>query len=113
MATRTSDTLAGVLIAVLLVVVLLPVLLVVLSAPMVGMMGGYWGQQGVNAPLWTFAPMLVVLLLLAGLGFFLVRAVGSSDATDPAMGELRMAYARGDITDEEFETRRQRLRREQ
>jgi putative membrane protein len=31
---------------------------------------------------------------------------------DPAIEELRHAYARGDLTDEEYESRRERLERE-
>jgi putative membrane protein len=33
--------------------------------------------------------------------------------TDPALEELRMAYARGDLSEEEFEERRERLRQEE
>jgi putative membrane protein len=57
--------------------------------------------------------LLVLALLLAG-GYLLLRSVGGEreDERDPALEELRRAYARGDLTDEEFEHRRERLGRE-
>jgi len=76
-----------------------------------GMMGGY----GTTSGWWPLVGMLVqlgFLLLLLGGGYLLFRRVTESQSSrNPAMEELRMAYARGDLTEEEFETRRNRLER--
>jgi len=75
-----------------------------------GMMGHYGGTGG-----WAFVGMLVplsFLLLLLGGGYLLIRRTSEiQPSRTPAMEELRRAYARGDLTDEEFETRRDRLER--
>jgi putative membrane protein len=38
----------------------------------------------------------------------LLRRGTEGSAADSALEELRLAYARGDLTDEEYETRRER-----
>lgn len=79
-------------------------------------MGGYGGVGGVGTG-WSVLGLLgqlgFVLLLLGG-GYLLYRAfVGGRGntfgRTDSAMQELRHAYARGELSDEQFETRRNRL----
>jgi putative membrane protein len=76
-----------------------------------GMMGGY----GTTSGWWPLVGMLVqvvFLLVLLGGGYLVYRRVTESkSAQNPALEELRMAYARGDLTDEEFEARRDRLER--
>lgn len=53
---------------------------------------------------------LLFLALVAGAGYLAYRAVTSeSDSRDPALEELRSAYARGDLDDDEYERRRERL----
>ena len=74
--------------------------------------GGGWGDGGF--PTWVFllaALSQLAFLGLLGLGAYLLyRAVtGRQDSTDAAMEELRLAYARDDLTDEEFENRRDAL----
>lgn len=58
--------------------------------------------------------ILLFLLVLLGVGYFLYRALvgGRILEHDRALEGLRTAYARGDLTTEEFEQRRQRLRRD-
>ena len=89
-------------------------------------MMGYGGMMGVGEHgMWNggTAPGWVVLLgavlqlgFLAGfvgLGCLVLRAVtGSPSGSDAALEELKLAYARGDISDEEYETRRERLERD-
>lgn len=76
-----------------------------------GMMGGYGTTSG-WWPLVGMLVQLVFLLVLLGGGYLLLRRVTESrPSRSPAMEELRMAYARGDLTDEEFEARRERLER--
>jgi len=76
-----------------------------------GMMGGYGTTSG-WWPLVAMLLQLVFLLVLLGGGYLVFRRVTESQsARNPAMEELRTAYARGDLTDEEFETRRDKLER--
>ncbi|WP_232701258.1 SHOCT domain-containing protein [Halobacterium wangiae] len=104
-----SDSLLRVVLVVLAVVLLSPLLMMVVAMPMVGMMG--WGGRTWVSPLWGFSAMLVSLLVVLGVGYVLYRALTDTGETvDPALEELRLAYARGDISDEEFEQRRRRLR---
>jgi putative membrane protein len=82
-----------------------------------GMMGygGMVGYGGTTSGWWPFVGMLVPLifiLILLGGGYLIVRRANESQtARNPAMEELRTAYARGDLTDEEFESRREKLER--
>lgn len=82
-------------------------------------MGGMWGggmRQAGQVPGWFLLVAvllrLVFLLALVGAGYLLYRAVTGSGGTDPAIAELRAAYARGELTDEEFERRREKLERD-
>jgi len=51
---------------------------------------------------------LIFLLILLGGGYLVFRRMSETQTSqDPAMEELRTAYARGDLTDEEFEARRE------
>lgn len=112
---QTSDGLLRAVLLVVAVIVLLPVLIMVLAMPMMGMMGWWWngGMVGGLSPLWGVGMLLVWVLVLGGIGYLLYRGfagrTGSSGTTDPALRELRMAYARGDLTEEEFEERRTKL----
>lgn len=113
---RSDDPLVRIVILVLGVIILLPLLMMVFAMPMMGMMGmGWWGmgQFGGFSPWWGVGMMLVWLVVLLGIGYLLYRAVGHGHIanTDPALEELRHAYARGDLSDEEFERRRERLER--
>jgi len=82
-----------------------------------GMMGygGMMGQYGGTGGWWPFVGMLVpfiFLLILLGGGYLVLRRMSETQTSrNPAMEELRTAYARGDLTDEEFEARRERLER--
>lgn len=99
-------------VALLAVVLLLPLLLMAFAFPMMGgwMMGP---GPGGAVSVWGWAVMLVPLLVLLGLGYVLYRTLAAGDpGGDAALEELRLAYARGDISDEEFETRRERLERD-
>jgi len=82
-----------------------------------GMMGygGMTGGYGTTSGWWPLVGMLVqlvFLLVLLGGGYLVFRRVTESQSSrNPAMEELRVAYARGDLTDEEFEARRNKLDR--
>ncbi len=112
-----DQVLQGILIAIALIV-LLPVLMMVLAWPIMGMWeGGHmWGWDGEPVSVWGMMLMwLVPLAVVLAVGYLLYRrVVRTADRSgDPALEELRLAYARGDLTDEEFETRRTRLRDEE
>lgn len=97
-------------------------LLPVLLSPMTGLFG--WGGTGMMGSefghmagggwgLGWMGALAVPLLLVGVIGYLVMIAVDSDRAgstDDEALTELRAAYARGDIDDEEFENRRWRLR---
>ena len=116
---HTTDGTIRIVLIVLAVVVLGPMLMMGLAFPMMGMwggmMGGFGGMDGSGfSPIWGIAMSLVWLVVLVGGGYLVYRwATGAgSMGTDPALEELRLAYARGDIAQDEFEERRARLERE-
>jgi putative membrane protein len=114
---ETDDTLR-ILLVVIAVILLAPLALMVVAMPLFGLWGGHmWGGGMRGLP---GAELLLVtgafgLALLLGIGYLLYRVARrpTDGETDPAIQELRTAYARGDLTDEEFEQRRERLRRDQ
>lgn len=94
-----------VVIIALVIIVLTPLLLMMTMMPM--MMGGMAGNGTMTmSPMWSLIMMLGGFFVLLAIGYILYRALrGAVKDTDPAIEELRMAYARGDITKEEFEQR--------
>ncbi|MFC6838399.1 SHOCT domain-containing protein [Halomarina ordinaria] len=110
---QQRDSLLWVILVGVALIVVVPILLMVFMTPMMGMMG-WWGYQGAMPPQWSIGLPLLVLLVLLTVGYVIYRGItgGDQSGRDPALEELRSAYARGDLTDEEFETRRQRLRRD-
>jgi putative membrane protein len=84
--------------------------------PMMGD-GGMWGS-GMNDGVtgwWLLvglATRIVVLAAVVGITYLAYRHVAGADETDPAIEELRRAHARGDLTDEEYDQRRERLERD-
>ncbi len=120
---ENTDTsrLVAILLAVIGAFVVLP--MVFTGFGMMGfgpMMGGTWDSgmaSGGAMPQWMFvAGVAVQLLFLAVLvvgGYLAYRAVtGRGDDTSPALEELRLAYARGELTDDEYEQRREALERD-
>lgn len=114
--TNNSDSTLEIVLLVLAGIVLAPVLLMTLAIPLFGMGGGMMGGVGGSgaSPIWGYGMSIVWLLVFIGIGYVVYRgAVGRETAsTDSAMAELRLAYARGDITQEEFEVRRATLKQQ-
>ena len=96
-------------IIVLVIIVLIPLLLMITMMPM--MMGSMAGSGTMTmSPMWSLIMVLGGLFVLLAIGYVLSRALrGAAKNTDPAMEELRIAYARGDISKEEFEQRKKDL----
>lgn len=90
-------------------IVVLP--LVTMGAGFGGTMG-YGGMMGGSTVGWPLGGPVVWIGLLAVLvgGYLLVRG-RDGEEHDEALAQLRTAYARGDLSDEEFERRRERLDR--
>lgn len=115
MATTTdTNRLIVVALVALALLVFLPALF--MGRGMMGYRGPMMGwMYGTNAPGWMlFVGVLGQLLLVAlvvGVGYMVYTTfVGtSSTKTDTALEELRVAYARGDIDEDEFDRRRDRL----
>ncbi|GAB3686718.1 hypothetical protein GCM10028857_19280 [Salinarchaeum chitinilyticum] len=119
MTTDTPDRqLLWIVLAIVVVLFVFPVIAMGFwmmgSGPMMdGGSGHMWGMDD-GAAGWLFVVgavfQLLFLALVVGGGYLGYKALTSeSDATDPAIEELRTAYARGDLDDEEFERRRDRL----
>lgn len=106
MAERTDDTLRWIVV-VLVALLAVPVVGMALMAPMMGGWMG-WGHEG-PAVRWWFAS-LVPLVVLAAVGYALYRLLDGAKRRDPALEELRVAYARGEMDEEEFERRKERLK---
>jgi putative membrane protein len=71
--------------------------------------GGAWGAMG-GGWLGLLVPALLVVLLVVGVLLVATRPAGPpGDGRDDAVEALRLAYARGDLSDEEYERRRARL----
>lgn len=113
---RQNNSLVWVVLVVVAVIVLLPLLTMMFMMPMMGMMRWGGGGTGVGfSPVWNVVMMLVGLVVVVGLGYVLYRGlIRSQDSQyDQALEELRTTYARGELSDEEFERRRERLQRDQ
>lgn len=113
----SNDQILRTLLIIAAVVLLVPFLLMAVMMPVMGMWGwgrmgdvGMWGGDG---RMWLLM-WLVVLIVALGIGYLLYRGIRRTDgrSEDAALEELRIAYARGELSDEEFETRSERLRRE-
>ncbi|USZ72636.1 SHOCT domain-containing protein [Natronosalvus halobius] len=109
----SSDAVRSLLIL-LAILVLVPFVAMAIFWPAMGMWGGgHMGSgpwDGTGMP-WSWLAMWALLLaIVVASGYLLYRALTSRGGeTDPALEELRLAYARGNLSEEEFETRRTRL----
>ncbi|SEP20748.1 putative membrane protein [Halogranum amylolyticum] len=112
--TTTNRLIVAALIA-LALLVFLPGLF--MGGGMMGFGGPMMGwMYGTNAPGWMLfvglLGQLLVVALVVGLGYLGYKALTGAQ-TDTAMEELRTAFARGEIDDEEFERRKERLKRDE
>ena len=110
----SDDGLVRLILIVVAAILLLPFLVMLFALPLMGI-GHMWYWNVTPGSLWPLLVVgLVCLLVVFGIIYLLYRAIVGvqSDRSDPALEALRRAYARGELTDEEFEERRTRLQRE-
>lgn len=95
----------------LVIILLTPLLLMMVMMAMMVIMGGMGGNGTMTmSPIGSLIMMLGGFFVLLAVGYVLYRALrGAAKNTDPAMEELRIAYARGDMSKEEFEQRKKDL----
>jgi len=104
-----------ILLLLLAAIVLLPLLTMGMGYGTMGgpmMSGGMGGSRSGSGwfLLVGLLGRLLTLLVVVAVGYLLYRALtASNDGSDEALEELRLAYARGDLSDEEYEQRRQTL----
>lgn len=121
MTTTQPRQLGGIALALVAALVALPILGMGFGTMGHGpMTDGAWDHgmwaTGTATPMWLLIAGVVMQLgmfvLLLGAGYLGYRALTpDGEPTDRALEELRVAYARGDLTDDEFEKRRERLQR--
>lgn len=116
MSTETDGSLLAVVLVALGALFVVPVAGMGFGMGGFGHMGGatFGGMWGGGTPWWMLLVGAVVqltfLAALVGAGYLAYQTLADSSRGDDALEELRRAYARGDLTDEEFERRRERLR---
>ena len=118
MTQTQTDTTRAILLGALALLAI-PVVMMLVMMPMMGAVG--WSHMGewshMNGWMWDstggwvamLLMMAIPLLLLVAIGYFVYRSLSDENGADDAMAELRRAYARGELSDEEFENRRKRL----
>lgn len=107
-----DDSIVRTLLIVIVAILLLPILAMAIMMPLMGMWGGHMWNGTWTSGGWMWIVMSIIpLLILLGIGYLLYGVVRgpSEHRTDPAIEELRSAYARGDLTEEEFQKRREQL----
>ncbi|MFB6254583.1 MAG: SHOCT domain-containing protein [Halobacteriaceae archaeon] len=119
-AERESSEMLKIALIILALLIILPFIMMIFVIPLMSagvgihMMGDgmLWGAS----PFLGLVMMVLWVLFFVVIGYFTYRVFeGSSKrplGRDPALKELRMQYAQGEISEEEFEKRRRRLQRE-
>lgn len=110
----TDDSALRTAVYVVLLLLAIPILMMLVMMPVMAGVGWdmhtAWHGSG-GGWMWGLM-MLVPVVVLAGFGYLLYTIVSSSNRQQGGRAgeELRAAYARGDLSDDEFEQRRKRLR---
>ncbi|MCU4744453.1 SHOCT domain-containing protein [Natronoglomus mannanivorans] len=115
--TRT-EPLTRTILLVLLGLLAIPLVMMLVMMPMMGAFG--WSHM--SGWMWDSSGGWVAMVLLMGIPILVVIRVGylvyqslgteTTEQADEAVEELRRVYARGEISDEEFERRRENLRQD-
>ena len=110
-----TESLTRTVLLVLLALVAIPLVMMLVMMPLMGGFGwaqmGGWMWNGSGGWIGMLLTMLLPLLPLVGVGALIARSLTSTStqSADDAVAELRRAYARGELSDDEFERRRERL----
>lgn len=106
----TTDSVLRTVFIVLAVLVSIPLFMMGIAMPLMGLTG-LGGISGGHGSSWMFLVPVVPTFVLGTLGYVLYSSTGDGNRrqADSAVEQLRSAYARGELSDEEFETRRERL----
>jgi putative membrane protein len=107
-----TDDIVRLAVVLVAVAVLVPLVAMAIFMP-VGMMGGggwhdgahMYGDTAMTGP---WIAWLATMAILIGVGYLVYRSILGQD-DDDVVQELRRAYARGSLSDEEFEKRRKKL----
>lgn len=106
-----TDDLIRAAVVIVAVVVLFPIAMMVVFMPL-GMMGGVMYGSGTTGWMSAAVLWLVSLVVLAVIGYLLYSRYASEGNKDETMESLRVAYARGNLSKEEFEERLDLLQQE-
>lgn len=109
-----DDELFRLLLVIVTVLLLIPFVLMLFMLPVMGWMGG-WAAAGDGIRSLPFTVTVlwgVVLVGVAGVLYMLYSAI-SRESRDRAIEEARLAYARGEISRDEFQERVELLEREE
>ncbi|ELY97012.1 hypothetical protein C482_14614 [Natrialba chahannaoensis JCM 10990] len=110
----SNDGFLRLILIIIVAIFIVSFLMMLFMIPLMGF-GHMWSWNGARGSIWPLLVFgLICLIVIFGIIYLLSRAILGlqRDRSDVALEELRQAYARGDLTDEEFEERRDRLQRE-
>lgn len=108
--TADMDTVVRSIVILVAVFVLLPMIVGAVAMSVFGLFGA--GLFGHMMPMYGAVMLLVWVLVIFGVAYVLYQALldtRSKRSGDTALKELRVAFARGEIDEDEFESRRERL----
>lgn len=111
----SNRDLLWIVVGIIILLVVLPMIMVAFVWPMSGMWDGghMWDGDGTG---WAaLMAWIIIMAILIGAIILLVRAFRpeQESKTDPAIEALRLAFARGELSEEEYTDRRERLERDQ
>ncbi|THE63997.1 SHOCT domain-containing protein [Salinadaptatus halalkaliphilus] len=113
-----TDSLTRTILLVLLGLFAIPLVMMLVMMPAMGAFGwshmGGWMWDSPGGWVAMILMMAIPLLIVIGIGYLIYQSLGTetTEQTDEALEQLRRVYARGEISDEEFERRRKKLQRD-
>lgn len=105
----SDDSGLRVIATVVAVLLAIPLLMMGVVMPLLVLTGVGHMPFGIGG--WKITLSVIPLVVVGSLVYVLFAGIGVEDQeTDGELGELRSAYARGELSDTEFQNRRDRLR---
>lgn len=110
----SNRDLLWIVVGIIILLVVLPMIMVAFVWPMSGMWDGghMWDGDGTG---WAaLMAWIIIMAILIGAIILLVRAFRPDQGSqpDPAIEALRLAFARGEISEEEYTDRRESLKQD-